>query len=56
MFERFYQVASPDGSTFPGLGIGLYLSNEIVARHEGHIEVESDRGHGSTFIVSLPLV
>lgn len=55
IFERFYQVADPNGHTFPGLGIGLYLSNEIVSRHGGHIDVESASGRGSTFSVSLPL-
>lgn len=55
IFERFYQVAGPNGHTFPGLGIGLYLSNEIVSRHGGHIDVESASGRGSTFTVSLPL-
>ena len=54
IFERFYQVTGSDGNTFPGLGIGLYLSNEIVSRHGGHIVVESAPERGSTFTVSLP--
>ena len=55
IFERFYQVTDPDGPTYPGLGIGLYLSREIILRHGGRIWVESARGTGSTFSVSLPL-
>jgi hypothetical protein len=38
-----------------GLGIGLFHSRTIVEAHQGHIEVESQAGKGSTFRVSLPL-
>jgi PAS domain S-box-containing protein len=55
IFERFYQGADATGKTFPGLGIGLYLSNEIIKRHCGRIRVESEKGTGSTFSFSLPL-
>lgn len=37
-----------------GLGLGLYVSQKIVQEHNGHIEVESKVGQGSTFIVWLP--
>jgi signal transduction histidine kinase len=55
IFERFYQVADPEEKTYPGLGIGLYLSSEIIKRHRGCIQVESENGVGSTFSFSLPL-
>ncbi|TMC59166.1 MAG: PAS domain S-box protein [Chloroflexota bacterium] len=55
IFERFYRVTSSHGNTFPGLGIGLYISHEIILAHEGKIWVESEEGKGSTFFVSLPL-
>jgi PAS domain S-box-containing protein len=55
IFERFYRVASSHDNTFPGLGIGLYISHEIIQAHEGKIWVESEEGKGSTFFVSLPL-
>lgn len=54
IFERFYQVTDPEEKTYPGLGIGLYISHEIVARHGGRLWVESRKGHGSTFFVALP--
>ncbi len=54
IFERFYQVTDPEEKTYPGLGIGLYISNEIVARHQGRMWVESSKGNGSTFYVALP--
>ena len=37
-----------------GLGIGLFHSKKIVEAHGGRIEVESERGEGSTFTVLLP--
>ncbi|HVB25806.1 MAG TPA: PAS domain-containing sensor histidine kinase [Ktedonobacteraceae bacterium] len=55
IFERFYQVIGADGQTYPGLGIGLFISHEIISRHRGRIWVESSEGIGSTFYMSLPL-
>ena len=56
IFERFYQVTDPNEATYPGLGIGLYISREIVERHHGSLEVESRKGEGATFSVTLPLL
>jgi len=55
IFERFYQVNDATEKTFSGLGIGLYISNEIVKRHHGRLWVKSAKGAGATFYVSLPL-
>lgn len=55
IFERFYRVNGADDKIFPGLGMGLYISQEIVNRHGGAIWVESAPGKGSTFHVSLPV-
>src|SRR5579863_5174729 len=55
IFERFYQVTDPEEKTYPGLGMGLYISNEIIKRHHGQMRVESRKGHGSTFSFTLPL-
>lgn len=54
IFERFYQAGGKEKPSV-GLGIGLYLSKEIIARHNGKIWVESEKGKGSTFSFSLPL-
>ncbi len=54
IFERFYRVKDLGVRTFPGLGIGLYISAEIIRRHKGKIWVESKEGNGSTFYFTLP--
>ena len=56
IFNRYYRVSQGSGVAVSGLGIGLYISNEIIKRHHGKIDVESTEGIGSTFTVSLPLV
>lgn len=56
IFERLYQAKdSGQSKTYPGLGLGLYISKEIILRHGGRIWVESKKGKGSTFFFSLPL-
>jgi PAS domain S-box-containing protein len=56
IFERLYQVPEHDEVTYPGLGLGLYISQQIVKRHRGKIWVESVKGNGSTFAFTLPTV
>jgi PAS domain S-box len=55
VFERFYRVSGPESNSFPGLGLGLYISHEIIKRQGGRIWVESEEGKGSTFCFTLPL-
>jgi two-component system phosphate regulon sensor histidine kinase PhoR len=55
IFERFYRVEDKKNMT-SGLGMGLYISNEIISNHKGIIGVESEPGQGSTFYFELPLV
>lgn len=55
VFERFFRVSGPTQDTYPGLGLGLYITSEIVRRHKGKIWVESEEGNGSCFYFSLPL-
>ena len=54
VFERFFRVETDTFS--PGLGIGLYISSEIIKEHNGNIHVVSKLNKGSTFSFSLPLV
>lgn len=55
IFERFYQADNATGISLSGSGIGLALTYEIIQLHKGTIEVESELGKGTTFIVTLPL-
>lgn len=54
IFGRFFRAVDPESSSIPGLGIGLYISSEIVKYHDGRIWVESEKGKGSTFFFSIP--
>ncbi|QXU43231.1 PAS domain-containing sensor histidine kinase [Pedobacter sp. D749] len=56
LFDRYYRVESQETKTISGFGIGLYLSAEIINRHNGKIWVESKYGEGSTFHFEIPLV
>jgi signal transduction histidine kinase len=55
IFDRYYRVESNHTRHISGFGIGLYLSAEIIRRHEGQIWAESESGTGSVFHFSLPL-
>lgn len=55
VFEQFYRVSGTREHTFPGLGLGLYISSEIVKHLNGKIWVDSTEGKGSTFCFTLPL-
>ncbi|MGI4803368.1 MAG: PAS domain S-box protein [Janthinobacterium lividum] len=55
VFEQFYRVSGSKEHTFPGLGLGLYISSEIVKRLNGRIWVNSIEGKGSTFYFDLSI-
>ncbi len=54
IFERFYRVEDPKFMA-SGLGMGLYISAEIIKNHNGKIGVDSELGKGATFYFELPL-
>jgi two-component system, OmpR family, manganese sensing sensor histidine kinase len=64
LFDRFYRVDPARthkmgyvaSQSATGSGLGLAIAQAIVEKHEGHIQVESIVGGGTTFIVTLPLV
>ncbi|MFA9370736.1 MAG: two-component regulator propeller domain-containing protein [Labilibaculum antarcticum] len=55
IFVRFYQSESNKKLGLSGSGIGLNLAREMIQLHKGIIEVESKRGEGAKFKVSLPI-
>lgn len=55
IFDRFYRVEGLE-YTYSGLGLGLYISNEIIAQHQGKMWVQSELEKGSTFFVQLKAV
>jgi len=54
IFQMFYRV-DDSSANFPGLGLGLFISSEIIKKHEGKIGLDSVAEKGSTFWFTLPL-
>src|SRR5580700_2714360 len=55
IFERLYQDPDSVDNSRSGLGLGLFISREIVRLHQGRIWVSSEPGQGSTFTFTLPV-
>jgi len=53
VFDRFSQLASTDGKSRKGTGLGLTISRKIVLAHAGEIDFDSEVGKGTTFFVRL---
>jgi PAS domain S-box-containing protein len=54
VFERFHRGRQVSSTNYGGLGLGLYITRQIVDRHAGSIWVESKEGSGTTFFFSMP--
>ncbi len=54
IFDRFFRVEE-SSSNFSGLGLGLYISSQIIHRHGGKIGVDSEINHGSEFWFEIPV-
>ena len=54
VFERFHRGRQVSSTNYGGLGLGLYITKQIVERHGGTIWVESKEGAGTTFSFALP--
>ena len=56
LFSRFHRIDSHDRISIRGTGLGLYITQQLVAMHGGRVSVNSEVGRGSTFTFTLPLV
>jgi signal transduction histidine kinase len=55
LFTRFFRIKNEATTKVAGTGLGLYLTKYFVEAHKGTVEVESEKGLGSTFKIRLPL-
>lgn len=55
IFDRFYQVSDVQSNGTSGLGMGLFISNQIIKAHGGKVWVQSKPKKGSTFYFTIPL-
>jgi signal transduction histidine kinase len=55
VFEKFNRIHDNQQETYPGLGIGLFITSEIIKRHGGNILVKSEKGKETNFTFTLPV-
>jgi len=57
IFDKFYQAHhdNPDAISRKGTGLGLAICKDIIQHYDGSITVESQKGHGTTFIIEIPI-
>ena len=54
IFDKFYRGKSSQNNEIPGMGLGLAYVKYLTLAHRGSIEVKSEEGIGTTFIIKLP--
>ncbi|MGN6616854.1 MAG: sensor histidine kinase [Ilyomonas sp.] len=56
VFEKYYRIPDRKNKTFPGIGIGLYITSQIIQNHDGDVWVDSDEAKGTIFSFTLPII
>jgi signal transduction histidine kinase len=56
LFEEFYRAPNAKAQVKEGTGLGLAITKDLVTRFGGHISVQSQVGHGTTFTVAFPIL
>lgn len=56
IFERFFRIPGSKEATYPGMGMGLYLTKKIIDKHNGKITVESIENDYTKFSIKIPLL
>jgi signal transduction histidine kinase len=56
IFDRFYRVGDDRSRQTGGTGLGLTIAQAIAKAHRGSLQVQSEQGQGSLFILRLPLI
>ena len=55
IFKRFFRVDKDRSRETGGSGLGLSIAKNVILKHDGNIEVESEINKGTTFIITLPI-
>ena len=56
LFTRFFRAGNVNSGSHPGTGLGLAIVKQIIDHHDGSIQVESELGKGSTFLIDIPIM
>jgi signal transduction histidine kinase len=56
LFARFFRASTATRNAVPGVGLGLSITKAIVVAHNGELDVESEVGVGTSFIMRLPRI
>jgi two-component system phosphate regulon sensor histidine kinase PhoR len=56
LFTRFFRAGNVNSGSHPGTGLGLAIVKQIIDHHKGSIQVQSELGKGSAFLIEIPIM